>query len=389
VATVLEGSVRRAGGKLRVSVRLVGTTNGYTIWQESYDRPVTEAFDVQEEVARSVAAALRTELQREDALRMRRAVTDFETYDLYLRGRHSWWTSSTEEGIRRSIAHFRRALARDSSFAQAWVGLADALLELTATHDVAPAAVVGPAREALLRARALDPNLADAHASLGYLATFHDHRWQDAESSFLRALALDARHANARLWLAWLLTARGRHDEAVAQIRQAQVYDPLSRLLGARLATMLYFARDYEGCIRQAHLSIEADSTFWLPYRQLGEALVQAGRPADALAPMRKAVALSATAENRARYAYALARAGDVAAAREILADLASKDGDVSPVEVARVYTALGDDDRALHFLELGAELGSSALVLINVEPAFDPLRGSRHFLRIVRRLDL
>jgi tetratricopeptide (TPR) repeat protein len=373
---------------LRVSVRLVNATNGYTLWQESYDRSVTDAFRVQEEVAHSVAAALRIELQHADALRTRRTIPDFETYDLYLRGRYIWWTTSTEDGVQRSIAHFRRALARDSTFAQAWVGLADALLELTSSHHVTPATVVAPARDALLRAVALDPHLADAHASLGYLATFHDHRWQDAEASFLRALALDARHANARLWLAWLLTARGRHDEAVAQIRQAQAYEPLSRLLGARLATMLYFARNYEGCIRQASISIEADSTFWLPYRQLGEALVQVGRPVDALSPMRKAVALSPTAENRARHAYALARAGDIAAAREILADLASEGGDVSPVEVARVYTALGENDRALLFLERGAELGSSALVLVGVEPAFDPLRGSPRFHRIVRRLD-
>jgi TolB-like protein/DNA-binding SARP family transcriptional activator len=389
VATVLEGSVRRAGDLLRVSVRLMNTTNGYTLWQKSYDRSVTEVFAVQEEVARSVAAELRSELQREDALRTLRANTDLETYDLYLRGRYGWWTASTEDGVRRSIAHFRRALARDSTFAQAWVGLADALLELTSSHHVAPASVVAPAREALERARSLDPNLADAHASLGYLATFHDHRWQDAESSFLRALELDARHANARLWLAWLLTARGRHEEAVAQIRQAQTYEPLSRLLGARLATMLYFARDYEGSIRQANISIEADSAFWLPYRQLGEALVQVGRAADALAPMRKAIAMSPTAENRARYAYALAHAGDDAAAREILADLASEGGNVSPVEVARVYTALGEHDRALHFLERGAELGASALVLVSVEPAFDSLRGFPRFLRIVRRLDL
>jgi TolB-like protein/DNA-binding SARP family transcriptional activator/Tfp pilus assembly protein PilF len=389
VATVLEGSVRRAGELLRVSIRLVNTTDGYTLWQETYDRSVSEAFEVQEEVARAVAAALRIELQREDAMRARRATTDFETYDLYLRGRHIWWTANSEEGVRRSIAHFRRALARDSTFAQAWVGLADALLELTSSHHVAPADVVSPAREALLRARKLDPYLADAHASLGYLATFHDHRWQEAESSFLRALALDARHANARLWLAWMLTALGRHDEAVAQIRHALAYEPQSRLLGVRLATMLYFSRDYEGSIRQADTGIEADSTFWLPYRQKGEALVQVGRAADALAPMRKAVALSPTAETRARYAYALAHAGDGPAAREILADLASEGRNVSPIEVARVHTALGEHDRALHFLERGAELGSSALVLINVEPAFDPLRGSPRFLRIMRRLAL
>lgn len=391
VATVLEGSVRRAGDLLRISVRLVNATNGYTLWQETYDGDVAEAFAVQEEVARAVAAALRIELQREDAQRRRRAATDFETYDLYLRGRYIWWTSSTEEGVRRSIAHFRRALARDSTFAPAWVGLADALLELTSSHDVAPADVVAPAREALLRARSLDAYLADAEATLGYLATFHDHRWEDAESSFLRALTLDGRHANARLWFAWMLTARGRHEEAVAQIRQAQEYEPLSRLLGARLATMLYFARDYEGAVRQAQISIEADSTFWLPYRQMGEALVQMGNAADALPPMRRAAAMTPTGETRARYAYALARAGDSSAARGILAELVSSTeaGYVSPVELARVHVALGDHDRALRFLERAFEMGAPTVVLVKVEPAFDPLRGSARFARILRRLDL
>jgi tetratricopeptide (TPR) repeat protein len=188
-----------------------------------------------------------------------------------------------------------------------------------------------------------------------------------------------------------MLTARGRHEEAVAQIRQAQVYEPLSRLLGARLATMLYFARDYEGAVRQANISIEADSTFWLPYRQLGEALVQMGRAAEALAPLRKAVAMSPTGETRARYAYALARAGDGPAARDLLAELVSsaKAGYVSPVELARVHVALGDHDRALHFLERAVEQRASAVVLVEVEPAFDPLRGSPRLHRIVRRLDL
>jgi TolB-like protein/DNA-binding SARP family transcriptional activator/Flp pilus assembly protein TadD len=391
VATVLEGSVRRAGDLLRVSVRLVNATSGFTLWQESYDRTVTEVFAVQEEVAHAVAAALRVELQREDERRARRASTDFETYDLYLRGRYVWWTSTTEEGVRRSIADFRRALARDSTFAPAWVGLADALLRLTSNYDIAPADVVAPAREALLHAIALDPYLPDAHATFGYLATFHDHQWTDAEASFLRALELDARHANARLWYAWMLTARGRHDEAVVQVRHAHAYEPLSRLLRARLATMLYFARDYEGAVRQADASIEADSTFWLPYRQKGEALVQMGRAADALAPMQKAAAMSPTGETRARYAYALARAGHGAEARDILAELVSSTaaGYVSPVELARVHVGLADQNRALALLEQALELGASTVVLVNVEPAFDQLRGEPRFLRIVRQLAL
>lgn len=391
VATVLEGSVRRSGDMLRVAVRLVNASEGYTVWQETYDRGVAEAFAVQEEVAQSVAAALQIQLQREDAVRARRARTDFETYDLYLRGRYVWWTAHTEQGVRSSISYFRRALARDSSFAPAWVGLADAFLELTASHDVAPADVVPHAREALLRATRLDPHLADAHASLGYVATFHDRRWTYAEAAFTQALELDARHANARLWYAWLLTARGRHEEALAQIRQAQTYDPLSRLLGARLATMLYFARDYEGAVQQAHASIEADSSFWLPHRQSGEALVQLGRNAEAVAALRRAASISASGETRARLAYGLARAGAESAARRLLADLMSstESGYLSPVELARVHVGLGDHPHAIQLLERAVELGAPAAILLNVEPAFDPLRTDPRFLAVVRTLGL
>ncbi|HUF64815.1 MAG TPA: tetratricopeptide repeat protein [Gemmatimonadaceae bacterium] len=389
VATVLEGSVRRGGARLRVSVRLVSALESQTLWHGTYDRTVQDAITVQEEVARAVAGALQVELgQLREADRRRRVATDFQTYDLYLRGRYAWWNASTEEGVRRGIAHFRRALARDSAFAPAWAGLAGAQLELTAMHDVAPTEVVPQARAALLRARSLDSSLADAHALLGYVATVHDRRWEDAEASFRRALALDPRHTSARLWYAWMLAARGRHDEAVREIRHAREYEPTSELLSARLATMLYFARDFEGAIELTRASIETDSRFWLQHRQLGEALVQIGQLREAVASLRHAATMSPTGETRARLAYGLARAGDTTAARALLTEL-RESGYVSPVELARVHVALGEHTLALQLLERAAEIGASTVVMLNVEPAFDPLRRDVRFRSLVHHLGL
>ncbi|HEX6066665.1 MAG TPA: tetratricopeptide repeat protein, partial [Longimicrobiales bacterium] len=372
-------------------VRLINA-DGHTLWQETYDRSVAQAFAVQDEVAKGVAGALLGQSNRAaDNQRTPRTQTDFQTYDLYLRGRYAWWNAQSEVAVRQSIGYFRRALARDSTFAPAWVGLADAFLRLTSSYDVAPAEVVPTARAALLRARALDPALADVHASLGFLATFHERRWSEAEADFRRALRLDVRHANARLWYGWLLSARGRHEEAVQQIREAQTHQPYSPLLNVRLATMLYFARDFEGAARQSRAAIAADSTFWLPHRQLGEALLASGRGAEAVSFMRRAAELAPSSETRARLAYALAKTGNREAARAILAQLVAADSAtyVNPVELARVHVGLGETEPALLLLERGVGVGASIAIMLNVEPMFDPLRREPRFQTLITRLGL
>jgi TolB-like protein/DNA-binding SARP family transcriptional activator/Flp pilus assembly protein TadD len=391
VANLLEGSVRRSGDSLRIAVRLINA-NGHTLWQETYDRAVRDAFAVQDAVARGVAAVLLGQQDRGEAsARPPRTQTDFETYDLYLRGRYAWWNAHSETAVRQSIAYFRRAIARDSSFAPAWVGLADAFLELTSFHDVAPSDAVPVARAALQRARALDPGLADVHASSGYLATFHDWRWTEAEAHFRRALSLDARHSNARLWYAWMLSARGQHEDAVQRIREAQAHQPFSQLLNVRFATMLYFARDFEAAARHARAAIAADSTYWLPHRQLGEALVANGKSAEAVSYMRRAATIAPSSENRARLAYTLARNGNEEAARAILTELsaAGSTSFVNPIELARVHVGLGDIGRALQLLEQGVAAGASIAIMLNVEPAFDPLRKEPRFQALIRRLGL
>jgi len=392
VETLVEGSVRRAGERLRVSVRLVDATDGYTRWSETFERPAADVFAVQEAIARAIAGALRVRLAEGRPLISPQRTTDAQTYDLYLRGRYLWWNASTEQGLRESVREFGRALARDSAFAPAWAGLADANFGLTAYHDVAPGDVVAPARAALRRALALDTTLADVHAGLGYLHTFHDLDWPAAESHFRRALALDPRNGRARLYYAWMLAARGRHVEALGEIRRARSLDPLDPRIAVRVGTIRYLAGDFAGAVEECQRVAEQNRGFALAHRQLGEALVQQPGQAQAgVAALRRAAALWPTTETRARLAYGLARAGAVADARRLLADLerGAAVAYVSPYERARVRVGLGEPDRALELLERAYDAGTSALALVAVDPAFAPLRAEPRFRALLGRLDL
>ncbi|MDP1860165.1 MAG: BTAD domain-containing putative transcriptional regulator [Gemmatimonadaceae bacterium] len=392
VETLVEGSVRRAGQRLRVSVRLVDAADGYTRWSETFERPAADVFAVQEAIARAIAGALRVRLAEGRPLISPQRTTDAGTYDLYLRGRYLWWNASTEQGMRESVREFGRALSRDSAFAPAWAGLADAHFGLTAYHDVAPGAAVAPARAALRRALALDSTLADVHAGLGYLHTFHDLNWPVAESHFRRALALDPRNGRAHLYYAWMLAARGRHAEALGEIRRARSLDPLDPRIAARVGTIRYLAGDFAGAVEECRRVTEQNRGFALAHRQLGEALVQQQGQAQAgVAALRRAAALWPTTETRARLAYGLARAGAVAEARRLLAELerGAERAYVSPYERARVHVGLGEPDRALELLERAYDAGTSALALVAVDPAFAPLRAEPRFRALLGRLDL
>jgi serine/threonine-protein kinase len=392
VETLVEGGVRRAGARLRVSVRLVDAADGYTRWSETFDRPAADVFAVQEAIARAIAGALRVRLADGRSLIAPHRTTDPQTYDHYLRGRYLWWNAPSEEGARESVREFDRALARDSAFAPAWVGLADAYFRLTAYHDVAPGAATAPARSALRRALALDSTLADVHAGLGYLHTFHDLDWPAAESHFRRALALDPRHGRAHLYYAWMLAARGRHAEALGAILRARSLDPLDPRIAVRAGTMRYLAGDFAGAAEECRRVAEQNRDFPLAHRQLGEALAQQpGRAEAGVAALRRAAALWPTTETRARLAYGLARAGAAAEARRLLAALerGAAQAYVSPYERARVHVGLGEPDRALALLERAYDAGTSALVLVAVDPAFAPLRAEPRFRALLTRLGL
>jgi len=229
VATVLEGSVQQVGDRLRVMAQLVNTSDGLHLWSQTFDRTTGDIFAVQDEVARAVVSALQGKLLGEQVrIGTGEATRNRTAYDLYLQGRF-FWNKRDVPDLLQAIEYFREAIAQDSSYAQAWAGLADAYITLPFYSDTIRSADAVPrARQAAEHALTLNPNLAEAHTTLAYALTIYDWSWDAAEREFRRAMELDPTYATAPKWYSDLLTAMGRPEEALAAARRAVELDPRS-----------------------------------------------------------------------------------------------------------------------------------------------------------------
>lgn len=252
VDAVLEGSVRRAGDELRVTAQLIDTDDAFHRWSRSFERRLTaeNVFEVQEEIAQGIVS----EMRREDASRaegqtlVRRHGTSLENYDLYLQARFHWNRRAPQE-LETAIGLYRRALERDSSFALAWAGLADAYVVPAAPMPPSEALPLG--KDAARRALALDSTLAQAHTALAYALMSYDWDWEAARREFRRAIELDPGYATAHQWYGEWLAARGRTKEAVASFRRAEEIEPLSMIILWNVARGLYFDRRYDEAVAQ------------------------------------------------------------------------------------------------------------------------------------------
>lgn len=398
VATVLEGSVRRADSTLRIDVRLVSAHDGYQLWTETYERPVRDVFVMQKEIARDVVGRLKGRLVASAApAAAERAEPDLEAYNLYLRGRHSLylkgrysWFKRTEQGLRDAAAYFEQAVAKDPSYARAHAGLADAYAVL-GFYDYAPPLDVFPRAEASARqALALDSSLAQPRATLGYVELYHRWNWVRAEEHFERAIGLDPRYSTAHQWYANLLTVRGRFAEAEREMRRAQEIDPLSLIASAALGWVYYYAGDVARAEEQCRQTLELDKEYVVAMLWRGWALQELARVPESVAVLEQAAALTG---NGPVFVAALARAlavnGDTSRARALLAqlDARSRRGYVPSYDLAKVHLALGDRARALDLLERAYRERSHSMVFLRVDPQLNVLRGEARMEALAERV--
>lgn len=391
VADVLEGSVRRSGSHLRISVQLVRGDSGYTLWSNTYDRELRDIFAVQEEIGRAIVGAL--ELRLGSGAAPRRppgSTTDLATYDLYLWGRY-YFNARTESALRTAIGYFQRAVARDSSYAPAYAGLAASYNLLGAIIDPpTPSTLRGKA--AAVKALDLDPNLGEAHAALAYDLFMYDGDWPGAERHFRRAIELNPSDATAHHWYSIYLSLTGRHEEALAEIDRALELDPVSLFLRMTLGVRLLMARRYAEAAEHLRAVIDRDPQDGLARGWLGMVYIQQGRAAEAVAELRGAAGLpSRQPWAQEALACAYAAAGRRAEALAILRTSASGAGRryVQPSWLARAYTALGERDQAFRWLERAYDEHDGWLPWIKVDPAFDGLRSDPRFDRLLQRTGL
>lgn len=392
-AAVLDGSLRRSGNQVRIVAQLLDARTGEQIWADDYDRDLNDIFSLQTEVARKIAIALTGELSPADAARLTagRKKGDFETFNLYLKGRYHWGLR-TEEGFNRALRYFDEAVRRDPSFAPAYAGLADTYTLMGVYRTLPRAEAAARARDAAQKAIALDDTLAEAHASLGYVQK-NAFEWEAAERSFTRAIELLPGYAPAHLWYAVLLTQHERFDQAVAEIKIAISQEPLSVSANSQYAVTLLLARRYDDAIMQARRVVQMESTSISAHQVIAEANAFQGRHEEALRELRIWEELSRGAsgdhELQADLGFVHAMLGGREEAVKIARSLEARVqqyGEAASSAAACVYAALGEKDQAFRWLNEGFARRDSELGYLKVDPRWDSLRGDARFGKLLAR---
>jgi TolB-like protein/Tfp pilus assembly protein PilF len=387
---VVEGSIRVSDRRLRVAAQLVDVAHGYAVWAGTFDRTLDDVFCVQEDIARALVRALRPALHESGAdapALLRTSTSSFEAYALYLRGRQQW-NERTPDALRRALRHFEDALALDPDYAHAHAGIADCWAILVDHGIMDPAEGLPAARRSAEAALRLDPRLAEAHTS-GAMVRQLEWDWAGAEAGFREALRLNAGYVAARQRLALLLAWLGRTAEARREIDRALRADPLSPAVAASAGWIDYYEGKYDDAIRTQRdvLRHHPDSAAALV--PLALALVQSGRPDEAVSVLRAASeSLNATpVPILAVLAYAVGAAGLRDEAGRIIAMLEGAETFVSPFMLAQARLGMGDADAVTDALEKAAAARAPQLVYLLSDPMFEEIRQTPAARRIIGTL--
>ncbi len=392
VMNILEGSVQKAGGQVRVNVQLINAQTQAHLWAEIYDRKLSDIFAVQSDIAKTVADVLQAKLTgTEKQMMAAQATTDTIAYELYHKG-WSLWEKRSGDNIPKAIAFYEQAIARDPNYALAYAGLGQAYILLPFYTSADRRAVLPKAKDAALKALSLDPGLAEAHLALGKILFFGEIDLAGSLREYKRAVELKPNDAMAHHWFGNdTLAALSRFEEAIAESKRAVELDPLSPIINADLGTTFYYARRYDESVAQFRKTLEIDPTFFFAYYSLGIALQRKGDLSGAIAAYEKAKQLSS--DNllvSTLCAQAKAYAGDKGAARRMLSDLdkISQQREVVGYLRALLYLSLNNKDEALRWLEQGyEERDGSNICWINVDPLLDPLHGDPRFEALVQKV--
>jgi len=389
VSHLLEGSVRRAADRVRITAQLVRVSDETHLWAEAYERSLHDILALQGEVARAVAREIQIKLTLHQQKRFDSATSlDPHAHEAYLKGRHLW-NRRTEDGMRKSITLYEEAIRAHPGYAMAYAGVADSCVMLACRG-------MTPAKETFRRAKAaarkaldLDSELGEAHGSLAHVR-LHDWDWEGLERDFQKAIQLNPAEPIVYYWYGEFLMSMGRPEEAIAMTQRAHQADPLSPVIGSSLAMILYLARRYDQAVRVLERTHEINPDHFLPHLRMGLVRIQQNRYDDAIRELRTAVTLAdQSTETLAALAMAYAAAGMTSESHEITGGLEKLQGKryVLPYNIAKIYAAASDKDKAFGWLEKAYEEGNPDLIELNSEPVLDRLRTDARFADLMRRI--
>jgi serine/threonine protein kinase/Tfp pilus assembly protein PilF len=394
VKTVLEGSLRKAEEKLRITVRLVNVSDGNTLWSKKYERNEGDIFSLQDEISLAIVDSLKIKLLGKERVELVKGYTqNLEAYDLYLKGRF-FWNKRTEMDLIRAMDYFEQAIEKDPNYANAYGGLADSYVILPDySTTVPPKEAYSKARESALKALKIDDMFAAAHASLGQVKTDLDWDWEGGEREYLRAIELNPNYATAHHWYAMTLMYMARFDEAIREIKRARELDPLSLVINRNIGTVLFYARKYDQAIEALHNTLEIDSGFIRTHYFLGRVYIQKSMFEDALEELQKEKDLSSRWDQfvETRIGIAYAKLGKRSEAERVLDEMIehSKEEYVSPYLLSLVNFALGENDRGFDLLEKAIDARGSGINYLRIEPVFDSVRSDPRYTILLKKVGL
>ena len=387
VKMIVEGSVLRAGDRVRISAELIDAARERPVWAERYERPAVDVLTLQGDVAQAIVQEIRARVTSNEQKRLAVAGrVNPEAHALCLKGTYFMGQWKTTE----AFESFKRALDLDPGYAPAWAGLATYYIQVSSA-GLMPAEAMPRAREAVMKALALDPQLATAHASLASIEALYDWEWKKAEAHYRHAIELNPSDPVPRQDYGQLLVIQKRHAEAERQMQKAIETDPLSTVSRFRALWPLYEGRNYVAAIEKAKELRRAQPDFYLTPLILGQAYAAQGDYARSLEMMKFFESPSTNPMLLAWAGYAHARAGDKRRAVEIVKELTARSDHefVQPYAFAVIYTGLGDKGQALGWLERAADLRTDEVLFIATDPSMDPLRGEPRFRALLRRMGL
>jgi DNA-binding winged helix-turn-helix (wHTH) protein/tetratricopeptide (TPR) repeat protein len=393
VESVLDGSIQRSADRIRLTARLINVVDGASLWVGTFDEKATDVFTVQDAISERVAGALALPLNNEEKRGLTKRYTEnLEAYDLYLKGRY-YWNKLIPPEVRKSIQFFQQAIDLDPTYALAYAGIAEAYRSLPISSDVPPGDAFPLAHAAAAKALEIDETLADVHATLSIVKSWHDWDWVGAEREAKRALTLNPNSSEAHRASALLLSTLGRQTEAIVAAARARELDPLTLLTRTHESLFLYYNGQNEEAREKLVKTLEIDPNFWIALLTLAKIYIQQGRYGEAIAELTKARnASGGNTQATSLIGYASALSGDRAQALAALDELEvlSTKRYVPPYNIAMIYNGLGEDEETLSWLERAHKKRDVLLsAFITVDPNWDRLRANPRFMSILKGMNL